>query len=256
VNSRIQFGKWTRVGLAALCLVSTPLAADEILLNSNFSKETDNWSGDFSNDPDTDDPLQPRPSGQISIDLHEHSPVRIFQAFNAVDAHLVCTVKFTLSSGGSYTGTAKVSDVASDVSVNQVASTSYNPSTNVVTVYRNENYATYASSFGTPVLIMADPDDSRVLLYPLGASTTPPSSTPPSMPMTAHHGFGMGMGRERGTDAGTGTAAPTLPDDPAGTTFTVHMDIKPHGGYRLYLAFPPGTGTVTVTKISLQPVTP
>jgi hypothetical protein len=233
VNSLTPFSKLTWIALAALCLVSTPLAADEILLNSDFSKETDSWSGDFSNDPDTDNPLQPRPTGQISMDLRDHHAVRIFQAFNADVGNLVCNVTFTLSSGGSYTGNAKVSDVASDVSVNQVASTTYDSTTNTVWVHMNGNYATYDSSFRTPVLIMADPDDSKVLLFPLGASARQGS-------LSAQE---------------NGTAQTTPASDSAGTSYTVHMSVKSHRSYRLYLAFPPGTGTVTVTKISLQPDT-
>jgi hypothetical protein len=234
MKSPIQFRKGIRVALTALCLISTPLAADEILLNSDFSKETDNWTGDFSNDPDLDNPLQPRPSGQISIDLSDRHAVRIFQAFNAADNNLVCNVSFTLSKGGAYTGNAKVSDVASDVSVNPIAGANYNANAGVIILHRNKDYAAYNSSFGTPVLIMGDPDDSKVLLYPLGTQSQ-------AGPMSKRQRREM--------------ARATPANDAAGTSYTVHMSVTPHRSYRLYLAFPPGTGTITVTKISLQPDT-
>jgi hypothetical protein len=231
MKDRIQFRKWTGIALTALCLASSPLAADEILLNSDFAKETDSWSGDFSNDSDPDNPLQPRPTGSVTLDLREHRAVRIFQGFNADTEKLVCNVSFTLSAGGSYMAGAKVSDVASDVSVNQVASNTYNPNTGVVTLYMNGNYATYQSPFQTPVIILADPDDSKVQLFPLGVDHS-------SLPLP--------------TD---GKAQPTAPNDQAGTSYTVHMTVRSHRSYRIYLAFPPGSGSVTITKISLQPDT-
>jgi hypothetical protein len=230
-----QIRKWSRIVLAAACLLATPLAADEILLNSDFSKDTENWSGDFSNDPSEDNPLDPHSTGQITLNLRDRRPVRIFQAFNADTENFVCNVNFTLSAGGAYTAYAKVSDVASDVSVNEISSNSYDPSTGVVTLYKNKNYATYMTSFRSPVIIMADPDDARVLLFPLGnPSANSYSSNDPS----------------------SGTAPFTPPNDPAGTSFTVHATVRSHRSYRLYLAFPPGTGSVTVTRISLQPDTP
>ncbi len=209
MKAAARFRKWGWLVLVAASLVATPLAADEILLNSDFAKDTENWSGDFSNDPNEDNPLDPHSAGQITLNLRDRRAVRIFQAFNATTDKLVCNVSFTLSNGGSYTGSAKVADVASDVNVDQFSSHSYDSNTGVVTFYRNGNYATYQTSFQTPVLIMADPDDGHVLLYPLGkftagtfssarqvdgsAPSTPPNDrpvhptpcTPPSVPTAA-----------------------------------------------------------------------
>jgi hypothetical protein len=230
-----RISQWSGIILVAACLLATPLlAADEILLNSDFAKDTENWSGDFSNDPAEDNPLVPHSTGQISLDLRERRVVRIFQAFNADTGKLVCNVNFTLTNGGAYTGEAMVSDVASDVKVDQYSSSNYDANTGVLTLYSNSNYTTYQTGFRTPVIILADPDDSRVLLYPLGNRAG---------------------GNWTSGNQGNGSAPTTPPNDPAGTSYTVHATIRPHRSYRLYLAFPPGSGSVTITKISLQPDT-
>ena len=234
MKAAAHFRKWSWIILSAGCLLATPLAADEILLNSDFSKDTENWSGDFSNDPEEDNPLDPHSTGQITVNLRDRRAVRIFQAFNADTDKLVCNVSFTLSSGGAYTGSAMVADVASDVNVDQFSSHSYDSNTGIVTFYRNGNYATYQTPFQTPVIILADPDDSHVFLYPLAKSAA---------------------GAFSPAGQGDGAARFTLPNDPAGTTYSVHATVKPHRSYRLYLAFPPGTGSVTITKISLMPDT-
>jgi len=213
-SARIR--KWSGIILVGASFLATPLTADEILLNSDFSKDTENWSGDFSNDPSEDNPLDPHSSGQITLNLRDRRPVRIFQAFNADTDKLVCNVSFTLSDGGAYTGIAKVADVASDVNVDEYSGSSYNSYTGVVTSYSNPNYGPYQTPFQGPVIILADPDDSSVLLCRLTKS------------------------------GGNGSS---------GTTYSVHATVRPHRSYRLYLAFPPGNGSVTITKISLQPDT-
>ena len=200
-----------RTFLGVLFLASLLRIHADIIANGDFSQGSNGWGGDASETGLGTTPFNDTHASGITVHLRSDLATRLFQSVETHDSDLTLTLTCTPSADCKFTGTGTVAKIATDLEPEVQTISTQNPVTHVWQTRANLNYKDYISTFNNADLIIVDRDANEVHPYSLRID----------------------------------------PSSPREQTVRLNFGLQTNKDYKLYLAFPPGEGSITLHRASV-----
>jgi len=194
-----------------LFVLLAPVRADDLLVNGDFSQGSSGWGGDNGSGDTSDNPYATSTSSGLVVNLNSDLATRLYQTFTARGSKLSFSLTCTPSTACKFTGAGKVSRIASDIDPETEFKSRSEGGSNTIRTSPNGNYPVYMSTFSGVTVIITDRDNDTVYVFPLRIN----------------------------------------PASAQSQTATVSIGLPANKDYKLYIAFPPGEGSINLTKVSL-----